>query len=97
MTLGGPRERPTATLEPRDVSETLGRASAVPEGRGSLSEEVLIVAGLGLGRVQRTALGERCACGGWIVAEDEYAVSESVLLHVRSTHHHRWAIATGLR
>ena len=40
MTIGVLRERPTAALSIRDLSGSVGRASAAAEGRGSLGEDV---------------------------------------------------------
>lgn len=86
MTLGVLRERPTAALSTRDVSGPVGRASAAAEGRGSLAEDVLIGAGLGvLGPAERR---EACVCGGVIEADDdERAIADAVAVHNRSTDH----------
>ena len=94
MTLGVLRERPTAAQpgasgavgSVHGPALVGGRASAATEGRGSLSEDVLIGAGLGVLRPRER--WEPCICGGVIAADDdERAIADAVRVHNVSTGH----------
>jgi hypothetical protein len=91
MTFGVPRERPTATTPPRDLSRASGRVSAAPAGlRVTEGDLWRAYAGEPAMRV------ERCACGGAIVA-DAGDPARAVWAHNESPGHEAWALAAGWR
>lgn len=92
MTLGVPRERPTAAFTVRDLSAPPGRASAPPEGRRS--EDLRDRA-----RRHRGPIREACVCGGpEIVAVTflPHDVMEAVQRHQIEPVHLAYDLAHGI-